>query len=85
MECSHLQRRRSLFRHSEEELVAALLVRSEAPRDEALELAAEVQELRRVVQTTGRGDHVGPRGPRASDHTRASASACLWWCIASRF
>ena len=84
MECSHLQRRRCLFRHSEEELVAALLVRSEAPRDEALELAAEVQELRRVVQTGG-GDHVGPRGPRASGHPRASPSACLWWCIASRF
>ena len=81
MECSHLQRRRCLFRHSEEELVAALLLRSEALRDEALELAAEVQELRRVVQTGG-GDHVGPR---ASGHRRASASACLWWCIASRF
>ena len=48
-ECPHLQRRRCLFGHPAEEAAAALLVGSEAPRDDVLELAAEVQGLRRVV------------------------------------
>ena len=49
-ECPNLQRRRCLFGHSTEEAAAALLVGSKAPRDDVLELAAEVQGLRRVVQ-----------------------------------
>ena len=52
-ECSHFQRRRWLFGHSEE-VAAALLEGSEAPRDDVLELAAEVQGLRRVVQRLAR-------------------------------
>ena len=48
--CLYLPRRRCLFVHSAEEVAAALLVGSEAPRDDVLELAAEMQELRRVVQ-----------------------------------
>ena len=46
----HLHRRRCLFGHSAGEVAAALLVGSEAPRDDVLELEDEVQELRRVVQ-----------------------------------
>ena len=49
-ECPYLQCRRCLFGYSTEEVAAALLVESEAPRDDVLELAAEVQGLRRVVQ-----------------------------------
>ena len=48
--CPYLQRRRCLFGHSAEEAEAALLVGGEAPRGDVLVLAAEVQELRRVVQ-----------------------------------
>ena len=36
--------------HSAEEVAAALLVGSEDPRGDVLELAAEVQGLKRVVQ-----------------------------------
>ena len=39
-----------VFGHSAEEVAAALLVGSEDPRDDVLELVAEVQGLRRVVQ-----------------------------------
>ena len=49
-ECPYPQRRRCLFAHSAEEVPAALLVGSEAPRDDVLELTAEVRGLRRVVQ-----------------------------------
>ena len=41
-------------------VAAAFLVRCEAPRDDVLELADEVQELRRVVQRLARGHYVGP-------------------------
>ena len=46
----YLQRRRCLFGHSAGEVAAATLVGSEAPRSDVLELAAEVQGLRRVLQ-----------------------------------
>ena len=49
-ECPYFQRRRCFFGPSAEEVAAALLVGSEAPRGDVLELAAEVQGLRRVVQ-----------------------------------
>ena len=49
-ECPYLQRRRCLFGHSAEEVAAALLVGREAAHDDVLQLAEEVQELRRVVQ-----------------------------------
>ena len=39
----YLQRRRCLFGHSAGEVAAALLVGSEAPRDDVLVLAAEVR------------------------------------------
>ena len=48
--CPYLQRRRCLFGRSAEEVAGALLVGSEDPRDNALELSSEVQGLRRVVQ-----------------------------------
>ena len=48
--CPCLQRRRCFFDHSAEEVAVALLVGSEDPRDDVLELAAEVQGLRGVVQ-----------------------------------
>ena len=41
-ECPYLQRRPCLFGHSAEEVVAALLVGSEASRDDVFVLAAEV-------------------------------------------
>ena len=47
-ECPNLPRRRCLFGHSAGEVAAALLVGSEAPRDDVLELADEVQEQRLV-------------------------------------
>ena len=47
----YLQRRRCLFGHSAEvQVAAALLVGGEAPSVDVLELAADVQRLRRVVQ-----------------------------------
>ena len=46
-ECPNLQRRRCLFGHSAGEVAAALLVGFEAPRDDVLEVAEEVHELRR--------------------------------------
>ena len=48
--CPYFQRRRCLFGCSAEKVAAALLVGSKAPRDDVLELAAEVQGLRRAVQ-----------------------------------
>ena len=64
-ECSDLQRRRCFFGHSAGELAAALLVGSEAPRDDVLVLAEEVQELRRVVQRLA-GTIVWGRSSRAA-------------------
>ena len=52
-ECPYLQRRPCLFGRSTGKVAAALLVGSEAPRDDVLGLAGEVQELRRVVQMLG--------------------------------
>ena len=46
----YLQSRRCLFGHSAGEVAPALLVGSEAPRDDVLGLADEAEELRRVVQ-----------------------------------
>ena len=56
------------FGHSAEEVAAALLVGSEAPRDDDLEPAAEVQgqELRRVVQRLAGASMWNRAGPAAT-------------------
>ena len=53
-ECLYLQRRRCFFSHSAEKVAAALLVGDEASRVDVLELAADVQGLRRLVQRLAR-------------------------------